>query len=1025
MLEEPMEDIKKAFGVLGDDVVIDKNNIESIDNDAIDRLSTITGVNYSDEQLKIMKHHGGMAIMAAAGSGKTTVLTHLIAKRIITGEIPDTSKVLCTTYSKAGADEMEERINKLLNMAGIKKKIMVKTMHAFYLLILQHFGYSLRLVDNMQRTRFIREACAKVDVKLNDDELQTLDSLLSYQVNNLLSDKDLFDSYVYTLENVPIDKYTQIHGWYTNLKKQANMMDFDDMQLYVYFWLCASDENTKKVVKDYIQQTWNEFYIDEAQDLSKIQMAILRKMCTDSSKIVFIGDDDQCLVKGTKVSTPKGLVNIEDISVGDEVYTSNSFGKLIARKVSRVSRKNFKGNVVRITTSTGKVVTATPDHTGFVELDNDIAFLEGCTQFNKYYSEIDFINIQKGMFMPVSNDTGRVESEAVESVKLIEYNDYVYDVSVPATRNFVANGVIVHNCIYEWRGADPSLLINITGYYDIERFILSTNYRCKAEIVDTAAVGIKYNTRRTDKTMKPFNSGGEIKIIDATDEKLNKPSTYSNTRVVGTNDKSPDLYHMTKYAFLYIRDLIKSGVKPSDIAVLSRNNNQLSILNNMLFREGIYSSYTTDMKFTNNGMYKEMKSILELAKDECEPNLTQNILWKVVPYFSAKNAKVLSNFQESSGMCFSDTLGYFLTNCCNMQLNWSMPSGCKVPATAKTRLNALARSLNTRQSTNLAVMYKATVYDGSTESDPDKRERENEYRRLANYFGLYSQVSLDFLYRTEDKQRTCKGYIEYFKKMVKDWGIHKTLRFLNVAQQYENGTLSVFDSKVNMSTMHGAKGKEWKHVILFADDNVTFPNFRSLYDLKRRGISKQDIFKVIEEERRLHYVAMTRAKECLAIITYAKNISVYTLEALGLLKTSQNNEAILKMALDGQLTDKLKESAKLNVFTDGNKYYTPFDISKIEEVPDIEFYGSDKEDTDKNNVEGISLDDMMGASVSLYNSKQENNVGEYIEDDDPDEEYRKYMNNAQSIDAIDTSEDSGVSISFHFDDEDDDFDDYM
>ena len=97
-----MEDLKNDFNILGGINVTEHNK----DDEVIQRISTATGVVYSDEQLNILKHHGGMAIMADAGSGKTTVLTHLITKRILSGEIQDTSKVICTTYSKAGADEI-------------------------------------------------------------------------------------------------------------------------------------------------------------------------------------------------------------------------------------------------------------------------------------------------------------------------------------------------------------------------------------------------------------------------------------------------------------------------------------------------------------------------------------------------------------------------------------------------------------------------------------------------------------------------------------------------------------------------------------------------------------------------------------------------------------------------------------------------------------------------------------------------------------------------------------------------------
>ena len=477
--------------------------------------------------------------------------------------------------------------------------------------------------------------------------------------------------------------------------------------------------------------------------------------------------------------------------------------------------------------------------------------------------------------------------------------------------------------------------------------------------------------------MKPFNSGGEIKIID---------TTYYNSN---GDAEAPDLYQMTKYAFMYIRDLIKSGVSPSDIAVLSRNNGHLAILNNMLFREGIYSMYTKDMKFTGNSMYKELKQILELARDDYDPDLTEKLLWKVVPYLSAKSAKLIAKFQESSGFKFSDTLGWFLTECCNMSLGWKLPSGSIIPESSKTSMRALARSLNTSQASNIRVMYRASVYDGSTETDPDKRRNENEYRRVCNFMGLYSQVSLEFLYRTADKQRACKGYIEYFKKMVKDWGIEKTLRFLNVSQQYELGVSGVFCEKINMSTMHGAKGKEWSHVVLFADDNISFPNFRSIRDLKARGISTSDIYKVIEEDRRLHYVAMTRAKNTLAIVTYKDNISVYTLEAFGILNdctsSGGNNDSILGMAMCDKVRLPLIESARKKLFDKNCKYYLDIDVSKIEDAPDIEFYGTADDppgtvvgDSSNNNVPDLEFNTSNMVELDF---SDDDSFGEYADEE--------------------------------------------
>ena len=72
--------------------------------------------------------------------------------------------------------------------------------------------------------------------------------------------------------------------------------------------------------------------------------------------------------------------------------------------------------------------------------------------------------------------------------------------------------------------------------------------------------------------------------------------------------------------------------------------------------------------------------------------------------------------------------------------------------------------------------------------------------------------------------------------------------------------MALMGPRINMSTIHGAKGKEWEHVIIFADDNVTFPSFEGIYKMVSDNVSMQDISGSIDENRRLHYVAMTRRK---------------------------------------------------------------------------------------------------------------------------------------------------------------------
>lgn len=712
-----------------------------VDEDqVIKELERIGDTKFSDEQLQILKHRGGMSILACAGSGKTSSLINLIAKRIKTGEIKYPSKLMCTTYSKGGADELEERLNKLLPKIGIYEKVAVKTLHALYLQVLKRFGIHTELISNGDRARFIRESVKEAGLTLDQDELQTVDSLLSYQINNILNDAELVNSYVYTLENVSLDEYKIIREGYNRRKNEAGLSDFDDLQLKMYV-LLVKKEN--KLIKEYIQSNWLDFFVDEAQDVSRIQFEILRKMVTKSDRLVFIGDDDQC--------------------------------------------------------------------------------------------------------------------------------------------------------IYEWRGADPSIILNIDAYYDVEKFKLSTNYRCKGNIVRPAAQGIKNNAKRYDKDMTPFEEGGSIRLVDT---------------------KGGDLFNQSKYAFAYILDLVNNkGVKPGDIAVLSRNNIHLSILNNMLFREGIFSEINADMRFTGSYMYIDIKNVILLSEDSCDPYLTKKILWKMCRFMGTRGANYVGDFQESTSMTLSESIGYILWRA--GKLKTENPRYMRINSAVRARVEAFGRNMKSDTMTDLEILYQFLV-------QPERGQA------IIGLISMYLEGTA-FMYKSEDKRRAVEGMVSYTIGLLRTVGPDRIDSFFRASEQVEKGLMDTGGDKITMSTMHGAKGKEWPYVILFADDNVAFPSFDGITVMLNKGIEISDISNSLDENRRLHYVAMTRAKENLTIFTDSNNPSVYLLEAFGLFNPGKHksNGIIISMAEGGGLADVLVERGKKYLFDKEYAYLLDVDISNV------------------------------------------------------------------------------------------------
>lgn len=899
----------------------------------------------------------------------TTILTHLLAKRILSGEIPDTSRLLCTTYSKAGSTEMEERLKALFTKLGIRSSIQVKTMHATYYNVLKAFGKEPRVCSAGQRSAFIAKAARDAGAPMEEEDLQTLDSLLSYQVNNMLNDEELTKSYVYTLELEP-QKFSEIRRGYNERKQMEGLIDFDDMQMYMYMLLCVyKDQN----VINYCRNKWDYFFVDEFQDISKIQFEILKALVTDENKLIVIGDDDQCLVGGTLVETMSGKKAIENVHEGDLLKTSEGSEGIKYRRVEKVSCREINDEIIEIKTSTSRVLKGTQDHVmfareqvtgetynnyipvgdGFHEAHDTLTFrlngeanitatiisnhfenimgkygkvmyvndmkkvflegtsdemehtlkyiLEDCRKNcvniklektarvnKKVYNFIEMGKIRVGMLIPVVNEKGETTEEVVTSVRAEHYKGNVYDVTIEKTRNFVANGIVVHNCIYQWRGADPSIILNICGYYDIQRFILSTNYRCGGEIINHAAQCIKNNTRRAEKQMMPFNDGGRIRLHEC---------------------DSGDILQMSRIAYNYIEKLIEKGEEPTNIAVLSRNNNHLAILSDMLLLGGFMYESQSEMKFTHLPMYKDIRNIIEIMQDTYNVSIVKKALWRICQYLGARGANIIAEVMTVTGCSVSMAIGYCLANYTSKGKEIQWEGKLRLPTVVHDKLSYRFRAIGADSIARLVTIYKYITEE-----------------KLESHFGgvmyLYEEA-VDFMYKSHDRRRSLYGITEYIEGLVEEMGLSRTIEHLNITERFESGKVSSLGPKVTMSTMHGAKGKEWKYVILFANDNISCPAFQGIQKMIDDNIDYKDINGSIDENRRLAYVAMTRAKEELLIIGSSKNLSCYTLEAMGLLKQNNpgdNNAKIIQFAKDGELPADLRmEIHKL--YEEGSPYY--------------------------------------------------------------------------------------------------------
>ena len=687
-----------------------------------------SGVQYSEEQIAILKHNGNMSILACAGSGKTTTLNHLICRRILTGEIKDLNKVMCTTFSKGGAGEIKERLDELFRKLGIKGNIEIRTLHAMFLKIMRNLGQNEQVIDGGIRSSMLRDCIKELGIKLVDDNFKLLDTLLSYQLNNMLSDKELADSYNYTFgEELPIAKFIEIRKLYNQKKQDKGVIDYDDMQVRIWIWLNKSE---REDIVQYCKSLWDIFFIDEAQDVSKLQFEILKTIVSHKEgdkqvldkTLVFIGDDDQC--------------------------------------------------------------------------------------------------------------------------------------------------------IYRWRGADPTIILNIGTIFDMPRKVLSTNYRCKSNIVDPASLSIKENASRFNKTMKALEQGGTTTLVEV-DEK--------------------NLCSISVAAADIIEQKIKDGASCDDIVVLCRNNRHLAILSNMLLSRGIYVKANKDIRFAYDSLYHDMKILMKMLEDSWDSKMTSEILWKLCSFLGVNGARSIAAFQSNSGISMYDTFGYLLKYIAGYDIKFEKT--INIPAKEEERLRVKWFALGMDTKAGIKVLYE--VLDSSM----------SDYDKLESLMGLY-RMGTTFMYKSDDKRRYIKGMFDYMLSLVRERGIEETLKFLKVSEQLESGNMAIPGKLVTLSTIHGSKGKEWKHVILFADDNISMPSFNEIEILNSDpNVEVKTVVNYIDEERRLHYVGMTRAKEDL-IILHGKEPGIFTLEAMGCFNTGHNNYDIINMAKTNEVSPKIMAKFK-------------------------------------------------------------------------------------------------------------------
>lgn len=263
-----------------------------------------------DQQDAICHFEGPALTLAIPGSGKTTLM---LARAVYLAEHHglDPRNLLNLTFSKAAASDMAERYAVRFR-PHFRHQFEFSTIHSFAFKVLgqvwRERGIRPKTLLSHQRELLSAAAFQVMGTRLNDDQYETLSNQIGYSRNMMFASGKLASS---GLDFPEIDR---ISDAYEALKAKQHVMDFDDL-LLATLKLLQEDS----AILNRLKRRYPFVQIDEAQDTSKVQHEILKRLVYPSNNLFIVADDDQAIY-GFRGASPELLMSFESQFPGGQLY---------------------------------------------------------------------------------------------------------------------------------------------------------------------------------------------------------------------------------------------------------------------------------------------------------------------------------------------------------------------------------------------------------------------------------------------------------------------------------------------------------------------------------------------------------------------------------------------------------------------------------------------------------------------------------------------------------------------------------
>lgn len=360
--------------------------------------------------------------------------------------------------------------------------------------------------------------------------------------------------------------------------------------------------------------------------------------------------------------------------------------------------------------------------------------------------------------------------------------------------------------IYSFRAADIENILGFEKQYSGAKiFKLETNYRSTKPILDVANSVIAYNAEQYKKNLHPLPAAAKATGVALP---LLAPQMDQQGEAVFICNK--------------IEALLKEGVPASEIAVLFRAAFHSQALEVELVSRGIEYDYRGGVRFFDRAHVKDVLSYLRVLNNLADTAAWLRILTHEEGIGPAAAERIIAGAQNATDADQIERLGLDLLKG-RAQNGWQ---------NFVHIWNALLRSIDRAPSALVLALLK-TPYKEYLEAEYiDSRDRLQDLLQLAEFAKRFDTVD-EFL-ATATLQESFRAIGDDQPKLLEDKS----------------------RDKIILSTVHQAKGLEWSAVFVINLSAGAFPNERAARD--EHGL---------EEERRLFYVAVTRAKKLL-FLTY-------------------------------------------------------------------------------------------------------------------------------------------------------------